>query len=163
MCWSYCLVPEDPFTKISNQFNQGALTKISFGDFCRPRPRHSVKTWKSWLNFLKSSSHPCPFTPARKKFQCLNIIFLVFIWCRKMLQQLKNMANSDIRSTESGWTYFTSVISHTSRPSKVFTVWPACEARALPIDLSGVSVLNLPQSTASTIMADDVKHFWQIR
>ena len=41
---------------------------------------------------------------------------------------------------------------------KVFTVWPACEARALPIDLSGV-VLNLPQSTASIIMADDVNHF----
>ena len=31
-------------------------------------------------------------------------------------------------------------------------------ARALPIDLSGV-VLNLPQSTASIIMADDVNHF----
>ena len=87
-----------------------------------------------------------------------------------MLRQLKNMANSDIRSTRSGWTYFTSVIllnvlfrsknnNHTSRPSKVFTVWPACEARALPIDLSGVSVLNLPQSTASIIMADDVNHF----
>ena len=38
-------------------------------------------------------------------------------------------------------------------PPKVFT-----EARALPIDLSGV-VLNLPQSTASIIMADDVNHF----
>ena len=49
--------------------------------------------------------------------------------------------------------------NHASRPSKVFTVWPACEARALPIDLSGVSVLNLPQSTASIIMADDVNHF----
>ena len=80
------------------------------------------------------------------------------------------MANSDIRSTRSGWTYFTTVIllnvlfrsknnNHTSRPSKVFTVWSACEARTLPIDLSGflsgVSVLNLPQSTASIIMADD--------
>ena len=43
-------------------------------------------------------------------------------------------------------------------PPKVFTVWPACQARALPIDLSGV-VLNLPQSTASIIMADDVNHF----
>ena len=80
------------------------------------------------------------------------------------------MANSGIRSTRSGWTYLTSVIllnvlfrsknnNHASRPSKVFTVWPACEARALPIDLSGVSVLNLPQSTASIIMADDVNHF----
>ena len=87
-----------------------------------------------------------------------------------MLRRLKNMANSGIRSTRSGWTYLTSVIllnvlfrsknnNHASRPSKVFTVWPACEARALPIDLSGVSVLNLPQSTASIIMADDVNHF----
>ena len=89
---------------MSNQLNQGTLTKISFGDFCRPR--HSVKTWKSWANFSKSTSNRCSFTPARKKNNAKILFFLVFIWCKKTFRQLKNMANSDIRSTGSGWTYF---------------------------------------------------------
>ena len=124
---------------MSNQLNQGTLTKISFGDFCRPR--HSVKTWKSWANFFKSTSNPCPFTPARKKKQCLNIIFLVFIWCKKTFRQLKNMANSDIRSTGSGWTYvsktrFTSVIFQTQKQLSTHTkflhslacMWGTCSS-----------------------------------
>ena len=65
------------------------------------------------------------------------------------------MANSDIRSTGSGWTYFsktrfTSVIFQTQKqyPHYVFTKpglhVKACEARALPIDLSGKRVEPAP-------------------
>ena len=41
-----------------------------------------------------------------KKNNAKILFFLVFIWCKKTFRQLKNMANSDIRSTGSGWTYF---------------------------------------------------------
>ena len=59
-----------------NKSHQKALSMIFLGDFCR----HSIKTWKSWLNFLNFQSMSirvaCVQTPPplRKNNNCVRVV-----------------------------------------------------------------------------------------